>query len=60
MPKIVNRDKKRSEIAQKAIEILAKRGFQATTIQDIADASGLGKGTIYHYFKTRLISQVSG
>ena len=53
MPKIVNRDKKRSEIAQKAIAVLAKRGFQATTIQEIADAAGLGKGTIYHYFKTK-------
>jgi AcrR family transcriptional regulator len=53
MPKIVNRDKKRSEIAQKAIALLAKKGFQATTIQNIADAAGLGKGTIYHYFKTK-------
>jgi AcrR family transcriptional regulator len=53
MPKIVNRDKKRSEIAQKAIALLASKGFQATTIQDIADAAGLGKGTIYHYFKTK-------
>ena len=53
MPKIVNRDKKRSEIAQKAIALLAKKGFQSTTIQDIADAAGLGKGTIYHYFKTK-------
>lgn len=53
MPKIVDREKKRSEIAQKAIEVLAKRGFRATTIQDIADAAGLGKGTIYHYFKTK-------
>jgi AcrR family transcriptional regulator len=53
MPKIVNRNKKRSEIAQKAIAVLAKRGFQATTIQEIADAAGLGKGTIYHYFKTK-------
>jgi AcrR family transcriptional regulator len=53
MPKIVNRNKKRSEIAQKAIALLAKKGFQATTIQDIADAAGLGKGTIYHYFKTK-------
>ncbi|HDQ03411.1 MAG TPA: TetR/AcrR family transcriptional regulator [Deltaproteobacteria bacterium] len=53
MPKIVNREKKRAEIAQKAIEVLAKRGFQATTIQDIANAAGLGKGTIYHYFKTK-------
>ncbi|HPG54105.1 MAG TPA: TetR/AcrR family transcriptional regulator [Smithellaceae bacterium] len=53
MPKIVNREKKRSEIAQKAIEVLAKRGFKATTIQEIANAAGLGKGTIYHYFKTK-------
>ncbi|HPD56257.1 MAG TPA: TetR/AcrR family transcriptional regulator [Smithellaceae bacterium] len=53
MPKIVDREKKRSEIAQKAIEVLAKRGFRATTIQDIADAARLGKGTIYHYFKTK-------
>ncbi|MDP3286606.1 MAG: TetR family transcriptional regulator [Desulfobacterales bacterium] len=43
MPRIVDRDKKRSEIAQKAIEVLAKRGFQATTIQEFADAAGLGK-----------------
>lgn len=53
MPKIVNRNKKRSEIAQKAIALLARKGFQSTTIQDIADAAGLGKGTIYHYFKTK-------
>jgi len=53
MPKIVNREKKRSEIASKAMALLAKKGFQATTIQDIADAAGLGKGTIYHYFKTK-------
>lgn len=53
MPKIVNREKKRSEIAKKAIEVFAERGFQATTIQDIADAAHLGKGTIYHYFKTK-------
>jgi AcrR family transcriptional regulator len=61
MPRIVDRDKKRSEIAQKAIEVLAKRGFQATTIQEIADAAGLGKGTIYHYFKTKeeILSAVS-
>jgi len=53
MPRIVNREKKRSEIARKAIAILARRGFQATTIQNIADAAGLGKGTVYHYFNTK-------
>jgi AcrR family transcriptional regulator len=61
MPRIVDRERKRSEIAQKAIEVLARRGFQATTIQEIADAAGLGKGTIYHYFKTKeeILSVVS-
>jgi AcrR family transcriptional regulator len=53
MPKIVDREKKRAEIAQKAVALFARKGFQATTIQDIADAAQLGKGTIYHYFRTK-------
>lgn len=53
MPKIVDRDKKRSDITRKAMEILAQRGFQATTIQEIATAAGIGKGTLYHYFNTK-------
>ena len=62
MPKIVDKDKRRSEIAHKAIEVLARKGFQSATIQDIADAAGLGKGTIYHYFKTKeeILMAVSG
>ncbi len=53
MPKIVDKEKKRSEIARKAMEIFVSKGFQATTIQDIADAASMGKGTIYHYFRTK-------
>ena len=49
----VYREKKRQEIAKKAVEVSAKRGFQATTIQDTAAAARLGKGTIYHYIKTK-------
>jgi len=62
MPKIVDKDKRRSEIAHKAIEVLARKGFQSATIQDIADAAGVGKGTIYHYFKTKgeILMAVSG
>ena len=62
MPKIVDKDKRRSEIAHKAIEVLARKGFQSATIQDIAHAAGVGKGTIYHYFKTKgeILMAVSG
>ena len=54
MPKIVDRELRRSTIARNAIEIFAKKGFQNTTVQDIADASQIGKGTLYHYFHTKM------
>jgi len=54
MPKIVDKDERRSEIAKKAIEILAKKGIEKTTIQDIASAAGIGKGTVYEYFDSKM------
>lgn len=53
MPRIVDKEKRRSEIARRSIGVFARKGFQASTIQDIADAAGIGKGTIYHYFRTK-------
>jgi AcrR family transcriptional regulator len=53
MPKIVDRDKKKQEISGKAMKIFARKGFEKTTIQEIADGAGIGKGTIYEYFKTK-------
>ncbi|MEL6405200.1 MAG: helix-turn-helix domain-containing protein, partial [Chloroflexota bacterium] len=29
-------------------------GYHATSIQDIADAAGMPKGSFYHYFKSML------
>ena len=54
MPKIVNRDERRSEIARKAIQLLAEKGIDKTTIQEIADAAGIGKGTVYEYFDSKM------
>jgi AcrR family transcriptional regulator len=61
MPKIVDKQRKRSEIARIAIETFSKKGFENTTIQEIADAAKIGKGTIYEYFKTKedIIAQVT-
>ncbi len=53
MPKIVDRYKKRSEIAAVAIKLFAEKGFEKTSIQEIANNAGIGKGTVYHYFKTK-------
>ncbi len=53
MPKIVDKAKRKSEIAAVALNLFAQKGFESTTLQNIADAAGLGKGTLYHYFKSK-------
>lgn len=44
---------KRSRIIAAAIQVFAQRGFHATRIDHIAEAAGIGKGTIYQYFSTK-------
>jgi AcrR family transcriptional regulator len=51
--KIVDKKKKRSEIRDAALEIFARKGFENTTVQEIADKANISKGTIYLYFKTK-------
>ena len=53
MPKIVDKEQKKSEIARVAIQLFSEKGFENATLQNIADAAGVGKGTIYHYFKSK-------
>jgi AcrR family transcriptional regulator len=52
-PKYVNREKKVTEIARVALELFTSRGYGATSVDQIAQASGIGKGTIYEYFDTK-------
>jgi TetR/AcrR family transcriptional regulator, cholesterol catabolism regulator len=35
------------------IKLFGKKGFQATSIQDIVEANGVTKGTFYYYFKSK-------
>jgi len=48
-----NKKEKRELIIQAAISIFAKEGFHGARISDIAIAAGIGKGTIYEYFKSK-------
>ena len=46
-------DKKRHEIFHQVVNIFLKKGFQETSMREIAEAAGLGKSTLYDYFKTK-------
>ncbi|WP_051235563.1 TetR/AcrR family transcriptional regulator [Marinimicrobium agarilyticum] len=54
-PKRVHKsaDERRSEILTVATEIFAERGYQVADMQAVADAAGVGKGTVYRYFPTK-------
>jgi AcrR family transcriptional regulator len=53
MPKIVDKDEKSQLIADVALKVFRRRGFTRTRMADIAEAAGIGKGTIYEYFKSK-------
>ncbi len=52
-PKIVDREEKKGEILKAAMKVFAQRGVVKTKMVDIATASGIGKGTIYEYFRSK-------
>ncbi|CAG0973263.1 Fatty acid metabolism regulator protein [Anaerolineales bacterium] len=45
--------KRRHEIFHQVVAIFLKKGFQETSMREIAEAAGLGKSTLYDYFKTK-------
>lgn len=47
------KEKKRQEILQSAHVCFAEKGFEASTVDDIVTRSGLSKGAIYNYFKSK-------
>ncbi len=42
-----------SEIVAAAKQVIAAKGFAAATMDEIAEAAGIAKGTIYLYFKSK-------
>lgn len=45
--------RRRHEIFQQVVNVFAKKGFHETSMHEIAKAAGLGKSTLYDYFKTK-------
>lgn len=47
------RNFRRQEIINAATKLFAEKGFEHTTLDEIAEASEFGKGTIYNYFENK-------
>lgn len=61
MPKIVDHDKYRNELALKSFDIIAKRGIERVSVRYLAKKLGVSTGVIYRYFssKDQLFEHVS-
>jgi len=46
-------ERRRDEILGAAAKLFAERGYAATGLQIVADALGVGKGTLYRYFPSK-------
>lgn len=55
-----------SELLDRATHIFAAKGYEGTSLQDIADAVGISRSALYHYVSSKedllgmLVEQVSG
>lgn len=45
--------RRRHEIFHQVANVFLKKGFHETTMREIADMAGLGKSTLYDYFKNK-------
>jgi AcrR family transcriptional regulator len=48
-----SKDDKKARITSVAIETIRKHGVRKTTIEDIADASGMAPASLYYYFQNK-------
>ena len=46
-------DVRLAEILDISENLFATQGYEKTTVNDILDGVGIGKGTFYHYFKSK-------
>jgi AcrR family transcriptional regulator len=53
MPKVVDREQMQHGILDAAMTVYARKGYHTATIADVAEEAGLGKGTLYLYFKNK-------
>ena len=50
---VVEHDKRRHEILEKALDVFIDEGYEDVTFQKIADRCGITRTTLYIYFKNK-------
>lgn len=45
--------RRHSQICDAALKLFSRKGFHQTTVREVAEACGLGIGTLYSYIKTK-------
>ena len=50
MPKVVDIDERRAELAAAAAQLIARAGVGAATMRDVAAEAGWTTGALTHYF----------
>ncbi len=53
LPKVVDYEEKKQEIIEKARIVFTKRGYHNTSLSHISKKCGIGRTTIYQYFKNK-------
>jgi len=53
MPKVVDRQAIRRDLAARAVPLFRESGFHALGMRGLASALGVSKGTLYHYFPSK-------
>ncbi|MDE3230920.1 MAG: TetR/AcrR family transcriptional regulator [Chloroflexota bacterium] len=53
MPRQDVSEERRAQILEAALEVFARQGFHDARMDDIAQASGLSKGALYLYYKSK-------
>ena len=53
MPKIVDRDRYKKDLAERAAGYFSKHGYAGVGMRGIAEHLGMSKSALYHYFPTK-------
>ncbi|GED68761.1 HTH-type transcriptional regulator PksA [Brevibacillus reuszeri] len=53
MPKLIDHEKRREQIAEATWRIILERGMEGATVRNIAKEAGLSLGALRHYFATQ-------
>jgi AcrR family transcriptional regulator len=46
-------EERRRQLIDTALSLFAQKGFENTTIKDLAEAAGVAQGLFYHYFESK-------